>query len=109
MTTMRSTNFHKSRKGNALHVGEDLIIKIDNDPVYIIGRLFRRGMLRSKLIQIEQTGTKQNPQNDSIIFEMKERVQGKMVPMKPGKYTVSNYAYFTGIGGKRWKDKFEVV
>ena len=108
MTTRRTTNFHRG-KGNSLKVGEDLTITIAEKPLYIIGRLFKRGRLRSKLIQIEQTGTKQNPNSDSITFEMKERFQGNTLPMEPGKYTVSTYAYFSGEGGKRWKDKFEIV
>jgi len=106
--TTRITNFHKG-KGNSLKVGENLTIAIAEKPLYIIGRLFKRGIFRSKLIQIEQTGTRQNPNSDSITFEMKERSQGNTLPMEPGKYTVSTYAYFSGVGGKRWKDKFEIV
>ena len=109
MTSRRATNFHKDLRGNALKAGENLTITIDGSPLYIIGRLFKRGILRSKLIQIEQTGTKQNPNSDSITFEMKERFQGNTLPMEPGKYTVTTYAYFSGKGGKRWKDKFEIV
>lgn len=108
MTSRRSTNFHRGKKGNALQVGEDLTIKIAKKPLYVIGRLFKRTIFGNKLIQIEQTGTIGNPSKDSITFELKERFKGKTLPMKIGKYRVTTYAYFTGEGGKRWKDNFEI-
>ena len=109
MASRRSTNFHEDARGNALHFGEDLTIKVAGNPVYIIGRLFKRTLFGKKLIQIEQTGSKQNPEKDSITFEMKERKNGVTQPMPRGKYTVTNYAYFTGEGGRMWSDKFEIV
>ena len=105
----RSTNFDRGVGGNVLPHGANLTITIADNPTYIIGRLFKRTWWGKRMIQIEQTGTKQNPQNDSITFEMKERRRGETVPMPPGKYRVSTYAYFPGLGGKRWGDNFEVV
>ncbi len=109
MASRRSTNFHQGVRGNSLHAGQDLTITVKGSPVYIIGRLFKRTFYGKKLIQIEQTGSRQNPEKNSITFEMKERKGGKTVDMPPGKYTVSNYAYFSGMGGKRWVDDFEII
>ena len=103
------TNFHRGKKGNALSVGEDLNIKRGNDCVYIIGRLFKiKRFGFKKMIQIEQTGTRQNPESNSITFEMKKRKNGKTIPMPKGKYLVTSYVYRKKIGGTRYKDKFEV-
>jgi hypothetical protein len=106
MASRYSTNFTQGVK-NELQVGRDLEIHVDGNPVYIIGQLFKKkSFFRKNLIQIEQTGSKQNPQKNHIVFEMK--VPGGQ-PMEPGKYHVVTYAYFQGLGGKRWKDDFEII
>lgn len=97
-----TTNFVKGRHGNTL-VEDKLTITISDNPTYITGQLFKNGIFRKKLIQIEQTGTPNNPQSNSITFEMYKH--GK-VRMDSGTYTVKTYAYFSGIGGKSWTDKF---
>ena len=109
MTTRYHPSFHQGIDGNKLKVGEDLVIKINGKPMYIIGQLFKRkSLFRKNLIQIEQTGTKQNPEKNQITFEMKERVLGEIKPMPPGKYMIRVYTYLSDLGGKRWTDKFEV-
>lgn len=109
MATRFHPNFVKGLDGNKLKVGQDLVIKIDDKPLYIIGRLFKGRWPLRRLIQIEQTGTKQNPERNQITFEMKAYLgKGKFGPMKPGKYRVSCYGYFPGLGGKRWGDNFEI-
>lgn len=103
-------NFIKGANGNVLKSGDDLIIKIDGSPTYILGRLFvRQRFGRKKLIQIEQTGSPNNPEKDQITFEMTRFTKGNLEHMPKGKYRVSCYAYFPGIGGKRWGDNFEIV
>ena len=109
MTSLYSGNFIQSDKGNAITQGMDLIIKIDGNPNYIIGQLFQYKLGRPKMIQIEQTGTMQNPEKDRVTFEMTQRKRGKNVPMPKGKYRAVIYAYISGVGGKRWKDDFQVI
>ena len=106
MTTLYSSNFIQGDKGNSIQQGQDVVIKIDGNPNYIIGQLFQYHLGRRKLIQIEQTGTMQNPEKDRVTFEM---IQRKNKPMPTGKYRVVIYAYLTGIGGKRWTDDFQVI
>ena len=109
MVTKYNPNFIRGTSGNILEEGEDLVIKIDGNPVYIIGQLFKRkSFFRKNLIQIEQTGSRQNPQKDKITFEMKVRTPDGIKPMLPGKYKVVTYAYLPGTGGKRWADNFEI-
>ena len=103
-------NFVKGKKGHKLPAGQDLIIKIDGEPLYILGRLFARKKFgRKKLIQIEQTGSANNPKKDQIKFEMFRYTKGVDEEMPNGKYRVSCYAYFPGLGGKRWGDNFEIT
>ena len=109
MTSLYSGNYIKGDLGNSLEQGQDLVIKIDGNPNYIIGQLFQLKLGRPKMIQIEQTGTMQNPEKDRVTFEMTQRKRGKYLPMPKGKYRVFIYAYLTGIGGKRWKDDFQVI
>ena len=109
MTSLYSGNYIQSDKGNSLQQGQDLVIKIDGNPNYIIGQLFQYKLGRRRMIQIEQTGTMQNPEKDRVTFEMVNRRRGKYVPMDKGKYRVVIYAYLTGIGGKRWTDDFQVI
>lgn len=109
MATKYHPNFVRGIGGNKLPQNTDLVIKIDGNPLYILGRLFvRSSWFRWKLIQIEQTGSPQNPQHDQITFEMVSYSKGEFKPMPPGKYKVSTYTYLTGIGGKRWTDEFEI-
>ncbi len=109
MTTLYSSNFSQTDKGNGIQQGQDVVIKIDGNPNYIIGQLFQYKLGRPRMIQIEQTGTMQNPEKDRVTFEMSLRKRSKTVPMPKGKYRVVIYAYLTGVGGKRWKDDFQVV
>jgi len=103
-------NFVRGMSGNKLYEGKDLIIDIEGSPLYVLGRLFKIGFLgRRKLIQIEQTGTPNNPQSDKLKFEMTRFSNGLPANMPPGKYRVSCYGYFPGLGGKRWGDNFEVI
>lgn len=99
-----STNFVKGKHGNTL-VEDELKISLNGNPVYITGQLFKNGMFRKKLIQLEQTGTRANPDPNSITFEMYK--PGK-VRMESGTYTIKTYAYFKGVGGKSWTDKFHL-
>jgi len=100
-----NTNFAKGKHGNELFF-DKLRIIIDDNPVYITGQLFKNGFFKKKLIQIEQTGTRNNPQKDSIVFEM---LNADKTRMDKGTYTVKIYSYFDGLGGKSWTDKFELV
>jgi len=109
MTSKYKTSFIRGRGGNVLEKGTDLTIKIAGSPVYIIGRLFRRTSRGMTMIQIEQSGSRQNPRKGQIKFEMKVRERGRIKPMPAGKYRVSTYAYFKNLGGKRWGDSFEIV
>lgn len=111
MATRYHPNFTQGPNGNVLLVGTDLIIKLDGNPLYIIGQLFKRkSFFRKNLIQIEQTGSRQNPEKNQITFEMKEfLVRGEFQSMQPGKYRVVTYSYYPGTGGKRWGDDFEVI
>lgn len=106
MTSPYKPNFVKGKKGNCLLVGQDLIIKINGKPAYISGRLSKITPSGTRVIQIEQTGTRQNPEKDRIKFEMKTR---RGLPMKPGKYLVKTVANFTGRGENSWTDGFDVV
>ena len=108
MVSKYKPNFERGPGGNILPIGKDLVINIDGRPMYIIGQLFRRKFFWWTLIQIEQTGTKQNPENDKITLEMKVRTPDGIMPMPRGKYRVITFAYLPGIGGKRWKDNFEI-
>jgi len=107
--TERSTNFEKGESGNVLKQGTNLNITVDGNPKYIIGRLFKDTPHGMQMIQIEQSGSRQNPSLNTITFEMKQRQIGEIVPLTLGKYRVSNYAYFSGEGGKRWEDDFEII
>lgn len=99
-------NFTRGANGNILQKGTNLTVVIEGNPLYITGQLFRRQSFgRKKLVQIEQTGSRGNPEKDRITLEMKNP---DGTP-KTGNYTVKTYAYFDGIGGKSWKDDFEVV
>ena len=109
MTSLYSSNFIKTDKGNGVEQGQDVVIKIDGNPNYIIGQLFQYKLGRPRMIQIEQTGTMQNPEKDRVTFEMTQRKRGKNLPMPTGKYRVVIYAYISGVGGKRWKDDFQVI
>jgi len=110
MVTRYNPNFIEGKGGNILKAGDDLIIKVDREPSYIIGRLFyKKSLFRKKLIQIEQTGSANNPEKDQIKFEMSRFTKGNLEHMPKGKYRVSCYAYFPDIGGKRWGDDFEIV
>lgn len=104
------TNFHKGKTGNALRVGENLTIQRKGENCeYIIGRLFKIDTNgKPQMIQIEQTGTKQNPQTNSITFELKQRENGKTISMPPGKYLVTSYTYLMDRGGSRFEDYFEI-
>lgn len=107
--TRYNTNFVKGLNGNSLPSGKDLIIKIDGDPMYVLGRLFyRKSFGRKKLIQIEQTGSPRNPEKNQLKFEMQRFSKGTLKDMPKGKYRVSCYAYFTRLGGKRWGDNFQI-
>lgn len=102
-------NFVSSKQGNILRSGQNLIIKINGNPSYILGRLFyRKRFGRKKLIQIEQTGSPSNSKRTQIKFEMLRYTKNILEEMPKGKYSVSTYAYFPGIGGKRWDDNFEI-
>lgn len=110
MMTRYNPNFTRGTNGNKLFSGKDLVIKIDGEPLYVLGRLFYRGFLgRKKLIQIEQTGSPRNPEKNQLKFEMTRYTKGKHEPMPKGNYRVSCYGYFPGLGGKRWGDNFEIV
>jgi len=107
------TNFHKGTSGNVLSIGEDLTITRDEKCWYVIGRLFKiddNG--HPKLIQIEQTGSRQNPHPNSITFEMKQRENGETVPLPIGNYFVSCYVSFKPDAkkgrGSRFGDQFEI-
>lgn len=108
MVSKYRPNFEKGLGGNILPVGKDLVINVDGNPVYIIGQLFKRRFFWNQMIQIEQTGSRQNPEKDKITFEMKLRTSDGIKPMPAGKYRVITYAYIPGLGGKRWKDNFEI-
>lgn len=109
MVSKYRPNFEREPGGNILAIGKDLVINVDGNPMYIIGQLFKRkSFFRKNLIQIEQTGSKQNPEKDKITFEMKIPTPDGIKPMPAGKYKVITYAYIPGTGGKRWTDDFEV-
>jgi len=107
--SLYSANYIQGSKGNSLTQGVDLVVKIGGNPNYIIGQLYHHSKGRKKLIQIEQTGTIQNPQKDQVTFEMKQRKKGSYSHMSKGKYRVVVYAYLFDLGGKRWTDDFEVI
>ena len=110
MATKYHPNFIQGVGGNILKPGDDLIIKVDGNPLYILGRLFvRKSFGRKKLIQIEQTGSPNNPEKNQIKFEMSRFTKGNLEHMPKGHYRVSCYAYFSGTGGKRWGDNFEIA
>ncbi len=101
------TNFHREKTGNSLHQGEDLTITIGDEPHVVTGKLYIRKFLRKQLIQIEQSGHKGNPSNNSITFEMKGRTNQ---PMKRGKYRVETKAnYYPKRWENDWGDNFEIV
>ena len=107
MTSPYSGNFIKGVGGNVLQSGLDLVITVNGNPVYITGVLYKRQSFgRKKVLQIEQTGSRGNPEKDQITLEMK---QPDGTPMEAGKYAIKTYSYFTGKGGNSWYDKFEVV
>jgi len=100
-----TSNFHKDRTGNSLHVGEDLTITVDGNPLYVAGVLYKRKSFgRKQVIQIEQTGHRSNPSKNSITFELKDR--GGDMPI--GDYLVKTKCNF---GGQEfgWSDKFEIT
>ncbi len=107
MTSPYSGNFEQGLGGNVLPKGRDLVISINDNPLYITGVLYKlKSFRRKNAIQIEQTGSRGNPEKDKITLEMK-KPDG--TPMDTGRYAIKTYAYFTGVGGKSWYDKFEVV
>lgn len=109
MTSKYHPNFVSSKQGNILESGQNLIIKINGNPSYILGRLFyRKRFGRKKLIQIEQTGSPNNPKKNQIKFEMFRYTKGVLEEMPKGKYRISVYAYFSKTGGNRWSDNFEI-
>lgn len=107
--TRYKPNFITGLSGNKLPKGKNLVIKIDDKPLYVLGRLFVRQFFgRKKLIQIEQTGSPRNPESNKLTFETKRFSKRKLEDFPPGKYRVSCYGYFPGLGGKRWADNFEI-
>lgn len=107
MTSPYSTNFVKGDSGNVLLHGNDLVVKIAGDPVYITGVLSKRKSFgRKNVIQIEQTGSRGNPEKDQITMEMK---QPNGEPMERGNYNMKTTTYFNGQGGNGWSDDFEIV
>lgn len=102
-------NFHKGKHGNTLAYGTPLVITIPGSPTYIAGILYKLGIFgRKKAIQIEQTGSRNNPSHDSITFEMKKYEDHRLVPMGKGKYMVIIRAALPGQGDGGFRDKFVI-
>ena len=87
-------NFHSSNRGNAISRGSDLVVKIDG-AAWTSGILYRSAWLglRKKYLQIEQTGTKNNPERNQVTFEMKayDKKTKTVTDMPPGKYGIIIY------------------
>ena len=111
------TNLHKASTGNSLFSGDDLVIKVaekDSDgnpivPYYVLGKLYQRlSLFRKKLIQIEQTGHKGNPEKDQIKFEMKAP-NGDNLPRGKYRYVVDANFFPHNIFRRGFGDNFEIV
>jgi hypothetical protein len=101
-----STNLHRELSGNSLHYGEDLTITVSDNPKYVAGRLMKlKSFGRKQVIQIEQTGHKNNPSKDSITFEMKNADGSNM---ERGKYRYQ-IKYDNGFSDQGIGDNFEIV
>lgn len=102
------TNFQRGTKGNMLPFGcRELKIKIAGSK-WVAGRLDMKKNGQWKVIQIEQTGTKNNPWKDKVVFEMLKIQDGKVVPMPPGDYRVTLRAE-RGSGVTGVTDEFYIV
>lgn len=65
----------------------ELKIKI-KDSEWVAGRLAMKKHGSWNIIQIEQSGTKNNPWKDKVVFEMLKIQDGKIVSLPPGEYMV---------------------
>ena len=107
-----NVNFTKSKSGNALQKGYDLIVNVEGAKI-ITGILSKKTRFGWKRIQIEQSGHRNNPQQDCITFEMKKYSKDtkQLIPMPKGTYQIQTWAYIpsTSSYGNGWKDKFEII
>ena len=102
------TNFVRGVGGNVLPHGQDLKIQIKGADV-VTARLDKRGsFFRWKVIQIEQSGHRGNPEKDSVTLEMRYRITGgRYEYFEPGKYRVKTWYWKNNRGGS-YTDVFEI-
>lgn len=96
-------NFVRQPEGNVLPHGQNLIIKVEGATI-VTGVLRKaQSFFRWKVIQIEQSGHRGNPEKDQITFEMVkyDRTGGvrRLIPMPRGKYKVSVKAHSPTVPG----------
>ncbi len=74
---------------------------------WVAGRLSKKIIDGSyKVIQIEQTGTRNNPWRDTIVFEMIKVQGGEIVAMERGDYRITVRAMKRSVVGVR--DEFYI-
>lgn len=101
------TNFQRGQKGNMLSFGTpELKIKIEGAR-WMAGRLSMRKGNGFKVIQIEQSGTKNNPWNDKIVFELVKKNGKSTSPLPSGEYRITVRAGKAGVQGI--KDVFYIA
>jgi len=107
MPSWYQTNFQRGDHGNMLRYGKkNLIVRIPGAR-WVAGRLSQKRQNGSyKVIQIEQTGTRNNPWKDTIVFEMLKVDGGQIVPMSLGGYRITVRAMKRSVVGVR--DEFYV-
>lgn len=109
--TRYKPNFVRRPSGNKLPHGKDLIIKVEGATI-VTGILRKRKFLRWKVIQIEQSGHKNNPLIDQIKFEMVtyDKETGELIPMPKGSFRVTTLFHDPKTPGDStsYNDKFEI-
>lgn len=107
MPSWYQTNFQRGQQGNMLPYGKkNLIVRIPGAR-WVAGRLSQKIIDGSyKVIQIEQTGTRNNPWQDTIVFEMIKVQGGEIVSMERGEYRITIRAMKRSVVGVR--DEFYI-
>ena len=100
-------NFFKTRSGNALNSKYPFLWIYIKDVRSYVTAVLRDN--NGKVIQIEQTGSVQNPWKDVVKLELIRMVNGKVVPYKTGIYTVTVQGDRGSGDAQRITDEFVLI
>ena len=104
--SLLESNYVKGPKGNAIHQDYPYLwLKPKTMRSYITATLKNP---KGNVIQIEQSGTKDNPWMDIVRLELVKMQNGKKVPMQKGSYTVVLRGDRAGEA-QTITDKFDII